>query len=91
MQNQSGKDLESITARIEVLTAGVRLDMPVTEFFIARFEAGSEKHLSLPLVLPRNLSDQALDLRIHFHVEKPEGHTVLPLRVPLNSLLQEKR
>lgn len=81
--------LEDVRADVIILSKGVELDSPVQSFFLARFDAGSEKILPLPLILPTALSE-AVEMQIRLSARVPGGETQLPLRIPLNQNLKPK-
>ncbi|PKL78549.1 MAG: hypothetical protein CVV27_03175 [Candidatus Melainabacteria bacterium HGW-Melainabacteria-1] len=85
LENTGPTHLNQVTATVRIKTPGVRLTAPAQDFFIARFEAGSRKHLPLPLNLSPQVSADALELEIRLSVGQPEGQSLLPLRVPLTN------
>lgn len=93
IEHHGRQHLEGVNAEVRILTPGVLLKSPVNTYFIARFEAGSSKRLSLPLELSSGLKAAAIELEIHlFSGEGKERRDIrLPLRVPLNtSAIQQK-
>jgi len=88
LENNGREHLRYVTATVTIKTPGVLLDSPINEYFIERFEAGSQKRLALKLELPKALKAQALELQIRLQVRQPAGQNLLPLRVPFNQTLK---
>lgn len=93
IEHYGRQHLDGVNAEVRILTPGVLLKSPVNTYFIARFEAGTSKRLSLPLELSKGFKAEAIELEIQlFSGEGSARREIrLPLRVPLNTPAPEQK